>query len=155
MTTPKVSVSAVAARMILGPISLLDCAAFVFFLIPQLLFQAGPTASLLCVVRVLPFLGIGIHNPMSVSTRMLTDYLSISAPFPIHQRALLHPKGSAISVRPECHHIPGHSDTLRKIRFCLHSRTYRTSLLLEMGSVSVSTLSYAAPWLLEVPDSLR
>ena len=51
-----------ANEMILGPISLVDCAAFVFFLIPQLLYQAGLGATLLTVVKVVPFLGM--HTPL-------------------------------------------------------------------------------------------
>ena len=41
---------------ILGPISLIDCAAFVIFLVPQLFLQAGIYDILLVVVKVLPFL---------------------------------------------------------------------------------------------------
>lgn len=43
-------------KMILGPVSLVDCLVFVIFLIPQLLYQAGIFASLLVVLKVLPFL---------------------------------------------------------------------------------------------------
>jgi hypothetical protein len=44
--------------MILGPITLVDCAVFVLFLIPQLLYQAGLAGTLLTVIKVLPFLGM-------------------------------------------------------------------------------------------------
>jgi len=43
--------------MILGPISLLDCAVFVVCLVPQLLIQVGFLGTLHVVVKVLPFLG--------------------------------------------------------------------------------------------------
>jgi hypothetical protein len=46
-----------AVNMILGPITLVDCAVFVLFLIPQLLYQAGLARTLLTVIKVLPFLG--------------------------------------------------------------------------------------------------
>ena len=42
--------------MILGPITLVDCAVFVIFLIPQLFYQAGIGATLRTVIKVLPFL---------------------------------------------------------------------------------------------------
>lgn len=42
--------------MILGPITGIDCVAFVIFLIPQLLYQAGIFVVLPVVIRVLPFL---------------------------------------------------------------------------------------------------
>ncbi|KAF7502898.1 hypothetical protein GJ744_004936 [Endocarpon pusillum] len=42
--------------MILGPISLIDCAVFVFFLIPQVLYQAGLGLTLVTLIKVLPFL---------------------------------------------------------------------------------------------------
>lgn len=42
--------------MILGPISLLDCLAFVIILIPQLLYQADIFSLILVIVKVIPFL---------------------------------------------------------------------------------------------------
>jgi acetyl esterase/lipase len=52
-------------KMILGPVSLLDCVVFVIFLIPQLLYQAGPLSTLLMVCKVLPFLSKSPREPSS------------------------------------------------------------------------------------------
>lgn len=43
-------------NMILGPINLLDCFAFVIFLIPQLLIQVNTFSLIIVVAKVLPFL---------------------------------------------------------------------------------------------------
>jgi acetyl esterase/lipase len=50
--------------MILGPISLLDCAIFVLFLIPNFLVLVGPIQTL-SLAKVIPFLGIATFLPLS------------------------------------------------------------------------------------------
>lgn len=54
--------------MILGPITLVDCAAFVLFLIPQLLIQVNILSLVWVICKVLPFL-CQLSSPWSSLTR--------------------------------------------------------------------------------------
>lgn len=44
-------------KMILGPVSYLDCIVFCIFLAPQLILNVGLFETVLTVLQVLPFLG--------------------------------------------------------------------------------------------------
>jgi len=58
--------------MILGPISLLDCLAFVLILIPQLLYQADIFSLLVVILKVIPFLSK--HGwPLTIRETNLVD----------------------------------------------------------------------------------
>lgn len=66
--------------MILGPISLLDCLAFVIVLIPQLLYQADLFSLLLVIVKVIPFLGKQ-GSVMVQNASVLTNNTVVQLPY--------------------------------------------------------------------------
>jgi hypothetical protein len=70
--------------MILGPITLIDCAVFVFFLIPQLFYQAGLGTTLLTVVKVLPFLSMPHLATVVMLRGFEADTILQSSNYPIN-----------------------------------------------------------------------
>lgn len=66
-------------KMILGPVSYLDCIVFCIFLAPQLILNVGLFETVLTVLQVLPFLGTAPTEtkPLSAQNQLTRDKTNI------------------------------------------------------------------------------
>ena len=138
--------------MILGPISFLDCLAFVLFLIPQLLIQIPLTVLVPCLLRVLPFLGALFSGVQKFSIDSTGSFCS---PFYPHTRKILVAPREKVALRTPCIPFPGHRDSMRSVCLRKDSGANRTSLLLKMGFLPVHAFSYASTRHCEVARLFR
>ena len=81
--------------MILGPVSLLDCLAFVIFLIPQLFYQGGIILPLVTVLKLLPFLSE--HVPALLKRFQLKSFSSPTT-LPIRTRKTVPEARATIAI---------------------------------------------------------
>lgn len=138
--------------MILGPISLLDCLAFVLFLLPQLLIQIPLTVLVPCLLRVLPFLGALFPRTRKSSIDSTGSFCSPVHP---HTRKIPVAPREEVSLRAPCIAFPGHRDSMCSVCLCKDSGADRTSLLLKMGCLPFHAFSYAPTRHYEVAHLFR
>jgi hypothetical protein len=104
--------------MILGPITLLDCAVFVFFLVPQLVWQVGIVTTLVTFVKVLPFLGMHASyfvDWLDGGILKLTTCLSHSIASQIYPGAMVDSERRAVAFCAACHCVSGYRYSLCEI----------------------------------------
>ena len=104
--------------MILGPISLLDCAVFVIFLLPSLLVQVGILKTIRLIIQALPFLGSssGQAGPVFEADR-LPNSPKTSGPVASRQQSVQ----PTLSIStPAFWLFSRHRHSMRNVRFRQH-----------------------------------